>query len=56
MLIELFAIWSGGKAGYLYNVTLDGELVLDRSRDPACLPGAYQASMIVRRMPRMRLG
>jgi hypothetical protein len=34
MLIELFAIWSGGKAGYLYNVTLDGELVLDRSRDP----------------------
>jgi hypothetical protein len=33
-MIELFPIWAGGKAGYLYNVTLDGELVLERSRDP----------------------
>jgi hypothetical protein len=35
-MIELFPIWAGGKAGYLYNVTLDGELVLERSRDPEC--------------------
>jgi hypothetical protein len=34
MLIELFAVRSGGTAGYLYNVTLDGDLVLERSRDP----------------------
>ena len=33
---DLFPIWAGGKAGYLYNVTLDGDLVLERSRDPAC--------------------
>jgi hypothetical protein len=33
-MIELFPIWAGGRAGYLYNVTLDGELVLERSRDP----------------------
>jgi hypothetical protein len=36
MRIELFPVWAGGKAGYLYNVTLDGELVLDRVRDPEC--------------------
>jgi hypothetical protein len=35
MLLELFPIWAGGKAGYLYNVTLDGDLILERSRDPA---------------------
>jgi hypothetical protein len=35
-MIELFPIWVGGKSGYLYNVTLDGELVLERSRDPEC--------------------
>jgi hypothetical protein len=34
MKLELFPIWSGGKAGYLGNVTLDGELVVERSRDP----------------------
>jgi hypothetical protein len=34
MMIELFPVWAGGKAGYLYNVTLDGELVIERSRDP----------------------
>jgi len=31
-MIELFPVWAGGRAGYLYNVTLDGELVLERSR------------------------
>jgi hypothetical protein len=36
MKLELFPIWAGGKAGYLYNVTLDGDLILERSRDPAC--------------------
>ena len=36
MKAELFPVWRGGKAGYLYNVTLDGELVLERSRDPEC--------------------
>ena len=35
-MIELFPVWAGGRAGYLYNVTLDGELVLERSRDPEC--------------------
>ena len=35
-MIELFAVWAGGKAGYLYNVTLDGELIVERSRDPEC--------------------
>jgi hypothetical protein len=25
---------AGGKTGYVYNVTLDGELVVERSRDP----------------------
>jgi hypothetical protein len=34
--IELFPVWAGGKSGYLYNVTIDGELVLDRVRDPEC--------------------
>jgi hypothetical protein len=34
MKLELFPIWAGGKAGYLYNVTLDGDLILERSRDP----------------------
>jgi hypothetical protein len=33
-MIELFPIWAGGTAGYLYNVTLDGDLILERSRDP----------------------
>jgi hypothetical protein len=27
---------TGGKAGYLYNVTLDGDLIVDHSRDPEC--------------------
>jgi hypothetical protein len=35
-MIELFPVWSGGKAGYLYNVTLDGDLIVDHSRDPEC--------------------
>jgi hypothetical protein len=32
--VSIFPIWAGGKAGYLYNVTLDGDLVLERVRDP----------------------
>jgi hypothetical protein len=36
MRIELHPVWSGGKAGYLYSVTIDGEVVLDRVRDPEC--------------------
>ena len=34
MKAELFPIWAGGKAGYVYNVIFDGELVLERRRDP----------------------
>ena len=36
MRTELFPIWAGGKAGYVYNVVFDGELVLERRRDPDC--------------------
>jgi hypothetical protein len=36
MRAELFPIWAGGKAGYVYNVVFAGELVLDRRRDPDC--------------------
>ena len=36
MKAELFPIWAGGKAGYVYNVIFDGELVLERRRDPDC--------------------
>jgi hypothetical protein len=36
MLVELFPVWAGGKAGYLGNVTLDGDLIVERSRDPEC--------------------
>jgi hypothetical protein len=36
MRIELFPVWAGGKAGYLCNVMIDGDLVLERSRDPEC--------------------
>ena len=33
---RLHPIWVGGKAGYLYSVIYDGELLVDRSRDPEC--------------------
>jgi hypothetical protein len=33
MKLELFPVWTGGKSGYLYNVTIDGDLVLERVRD-----------------------
>ena len=36
MLIKLLPIWAGGKSGYLYNITLDGDLIVERSRDPEC--------------------
>jgi hypothetical protein len=32
--VELFPYRVGGNAGYYYNVTLDGELVLEHCRDP----------------------
>ena len=28
--------WAGGRAGYVYSVIYDGELLVDRSRDPEC--------------------
>ena len=33
---RLHPIWVGGKAGYLYSVTHEGKLLVDRSRDPEC--------------------
>jgi hypothetical protein len=32
--LHLYPTFAGGKAGYLYNVTLDGDLIVERSRDP----------------------
>jgi hypothetical protein len=31
---DLFPIWRGGKAGYRYDVAVDGEVLVERSRDP----------------------
>ena len=33
---RLHPIWVGGKTGYVYSVIHDGELIVDRSRDPEC--------------------
>jgi hypothetical protein len=33
-VVELFPVWAGGNAGYYYNVLLDGDVVLEHSRDP----------------------
>ena len=29
-------LWVGGRAGYLYSVIFEGNLIVDRSRDPEC--------------------
>ena len=36
MKARLHPRWVGGRAGYLYSVIYDGELIVDRSRDPEC--------------------
>ena len=36
MKARLHPRWVGGRAGYLYSVIFDGELLVDRSRDPEC--------------------
>ena len=33
---RLHPSWIGGKTGYVYSVIYDGELIVDRSRDPEC--------------------
>ena len=47
---RLHPIWVGGRDGYRYSVVLDGQLLVERSRDPECdaaralLPKASPAS------------
>ena len=36
MKARLHPHWVGGKAGYLYSVIYDGELIVNRLRDPEC--------------------
>ena len=33
---RLHPIWVGGRDGYRYSVVLDGQLLVERSRDPEC--------------------
>ena len=48
---RLHPIWAGGRAGYVYSIIYNGELLVERSRDPECdaararcWPGASPAS------------
>jgi hypothetical protein len=34
--LQLYPVWSGGKSGYVYNVTLGDDLIVERSSDPEC--------------------
>ena len=36
MKARLHPRWVGGRAGYLYSVIFEGNLIVDRSRDPEC--------------------
>jgi hypothetical protein len=36
MKARLHPHWAGGRAGYLYSVIYDGELLVSRSADPEC--------------------
>ena len=36
MKARLHARWVGGHAGYLYSVIFEGNLIVDRSKDPEC--------------------
>ena len=36
MKARLHPHWAGGRAGYVYSVIYDGELIVSRSRDPEC--------------------
>ena len=33
---RLHPIWAGGRDGYRYSVIFDGQLLVERSRDPEC--------------------
>ena len=33
---RLHPIWTGGRDGYRYSVVFDGQLLVERSRDPEC--------------------
>lgn len=36
MKARLHPIWAGGRDGYRYSVLFNGQLLVDRSRDPEC--------------------
>ena len=36
MKARLHPIWVGGRAGYVYSVICDGQLIVSRSLDPEC--------------------
>src|SRR5262245_57612987 len=36
LVARLHPIWAGGRAGYVYSVIHDGQLLVSRSREPVC--------------------
>lgn len=39
--VEMKAVWIGGSTGYVYDVVYDGNVIVARSRVPACDTARY---------------